>query len=95
MSEQLHRAIGGIEGKLDGIAEALAARNARDNAHDENVGKRLGRLEKRQAWYSGAAAAVGERQRHSAPCSRAARSDRPRPLVARGIMTETNLHRVE
>jgi hypothetical protein len=29
MSEQLHRAIGRIEGKLDGIAEALAARNAR------------------------------------------------------------------
>jgi hypothetical protein len=28
-------------------------------ARDENVGKRLGRLEKRQAWCSGAAAAVG------------------------------------
>jgi hypothetical protein len=30
MSEQLHRATGRIERKLDGIAEALATRNARD-----------------------------------------------------------------
>jgi hypothetical protein len=44
-----------MEGKIDGIVEMLTARNARD----ASVDKRVSGLEKRQAWYSGAAAAVG------------------------------------
>jgi hypothetical protein len=59
MTEELHRAIGRIEGKLDGIAESLAARSARDDVHDASVNKRVAAVEKKQAWYSGAAAAVG------------------------------------
>jgi hypothetical protein len=55
MSEELHRAVGRIEGKIDGIVETLAVRNARD----ARVNKRVAGLERRQAWYSGAAAAVG------------------------------------
>jgi hypothetical protein len=59
MTEELHRAVGRIEGKLDTVIESLAARNARDDAHDASVNKRLTAVEKKQAWYSGAAAAVG------------------------------------
>jgi hypothetical protein len=44
-----------MEGKIDGIVEMLTARNARD----EHVDKRVSAVEKKQAWYSGAAAAVG------------------------------------
>lgn len=59
MTEELHRAVGRIEGKLDTVIESLATRNARDDAHDAVVDKRVGAVEKKQAWYSGAAAAVG------------------------------------
>jgi hypothetical protein len=59
MSEELHRAVGRIEGQLERILEALGARSARDEAHDARVDKRLTAVERKQAWYSGAAAAVG------------------------------------
>lgn len=55
MTKELHRAVGRVEGKIDGIVEMLAARNARD----ESVDKRVTAVERKQAWYSGAAAAVG------------------------------------
>jgi hypothetical protein len=41
-----------MEGKIDGIVEMLTARNARD----ERVDKRVAAVEKKQAWYAGAAA---------------------------------------
>jgi hypothetical protein len=55
MTEELHRAVGRMEGKIDGIVEMLTARNVRD----ESVDKRVSVVERNQAWYSGAAAAVG------------------------------------
>jgi hypothetical protein len=62
MTEELHRAVGRMEGKIDGlagkvddIADLLAARDARE----KDIDKRVGAVEKKQAWYSGAAAAVG------------------------------------
>jgi len=58
-SEELHRAVGRIEGQLERILEALGARNTRDETHDARVDKRLTAVERKQAWYSGAAAAVG------------------------------------
>jgi hypothetical protein len=59
MTEELHRAIGRIEGQLERIIEGLGVRNARDDAHDAAVDKRVTAVERKQAWYSGAAAAVG------------------------------------
>jgi len=59
MSEDLHRAVGRIEGRLDTIIDLLKDRNARDDANKAIVEKRVAAVEKRQAWYSGAAAAVG------------------------------------
>jgi hypothetical protein len=59
MSEELHRSIGRIEGRLDAIIELLKDRNTRDDDHKANVDKRVAAVERRQAWYSGAAAAVG------------------------------------
>jgi hypothetical protein len=51
MSEELHRAVGRVEGKIDGIVEMLA--------RHEGFDKRVAAVERKQAWYSGAAAAVG------------------------------------
>jgi hypothetical protein len=59
MTDNLHRAVGRIEGQLERIIDLLGARNARDDAHDAGVDKRVTAVEKKQAWYSGAAAAVG------------------------------------
>ena len=59
MTEELHRAVGRIEGQLATVIEMLGTRNARDDAHDERVNKRVASVERKQAWYSGAAAAVG------------------------------------
>jgi hypothetical protein len=55
----LHRAVGRIEGKLETIIELLKDRNSRDDADKANVDRRVAAVEKRQAWYSGPAAAVG------------------------------------
>jgi hypothetical protein len=52
---ELHRAVGRIEGQLDTVIEMLKAGDGRHERHE----KRIGAVEKRQAWYSGAAAAVG------------------------------------
>jgi hypothetical protein len=52
---ELHRAVGRIEGKLDAFISKLAEA---DKRHD-NAGKRIAAVERKQAWYSGAAAAVG------------------------------------
>ncbi len=51
----LHRAVGRIEGKLDSVIDMLTTGNARHDGFD----KRVAAVEKKQAWYSGAAAAVG------------------------------------
>jgi hypothetical protein len=59
MTEELHRAVGRIEGQLAIVVEMLGTRNARDDARDERVNKRVAAVEKKQAWYSGAAATVG------------------------------------
>ena len=59
MTEELHRAVGRIEGQLATVIDMLGTRNARDEAHNERVNKRVAAVEKKQAWYSGAAATVG------------------------------------
>jgi hypothetical protein len=59
MTDNLHRAVGRLEGQLERIIDLLGARNARDDAHDASVDKRVSVVERNQAWYSGAAAAVG------------------------------------
>jgi hypothetical protein len=62
MTDELHRAVGRVEGKLDGLAgkvDDIAATLAARDGRDTHVDKRLGAVEKKQAWYSGAAAAVG------------------------------------
>jgi hypothetical protein len=59
MTEELHRAVGRIEGQLATVIDMLGTRNARDEAHDERVNKRVAAVEKKLAWYSGAAATVG------------------------------------
>ena len=56
---EMHRAIGRIEGRLDTIIELLKDRNTRDDANKAHVDQRVAAVEKKQAWYSGAAAAVG------------------------------------
>jgi hypothetical protein len=55
----LHRAVGRVEGKLDSVIDMLTAGNARHDARHDGFDKRVAAVEKRQAWYSGAAAAVG------------------------------------
>ena len=55
MTEELHRAVGRVEGKLDGIDDKINDIVGMLTARDV----RLGAVEKKQAWCSGAAAAVG------------------------------------
>jgi hypothetical protein len=55
----LHRAVGRIEGKLDSVIDMLTAANARHDARHDGFDKRVGAVENKQAWYSGAAATVG------------------------------------
>jgi hypothetical protein len=55
MTEELHRAVGRVEGKIDGLDAKLDGIVGTLAARDE----RLGKVETRQAWWSGAAAAVG------------------------------------
>jgi hypothetical protein len=55
MTEELHRAVGRVEGKIDGIEDKIDGIVGMLTARDE----RLGKVEKRQAWWSGAAATVG------------------------------------
>jgi hypothetical protein len=57
--QELHRALGRIEGQLATVIEMVGTRNARDDARDERVNKRVAAVEKKLAWYSGAAATVG------------------------------------
>jgi len=52
---ELHRAVGRIEGQLGTVIDMLKAGDGRHDRHE----KRIGAVEKKQAWYSGAAAAVG------------------------------------
>jgi len=64
MSEQteVHRSLGRIEGQLAHVIEMLKGNDARHLHHDaryDSTDKRVGAVERRQAWYSGAAAAVG------------------------------------
>jgi hypothetical protein len=55
VTEELHRAVGRMEGKLEGIDAKIDGVVGMLTARDE----RLGKVEKRQAWWSGAAATVG------------------------------------
>jgi hypothetical protein len=62
MTEELHRAVGRMEGKIDGLAgkvDDIADLLATRDAHEKDIDKRVAAVEKKQAWYSGAAAAVG------------------------------------
>jgi len=52
---ELHRAVGRIEGQLGTVIDMLKSGDGRHERHE----KRIGAVEKKQAWYSGAAAAVG------------------------------------
>jgi hypothetical protein len=52
---ELQRAVGRIEGKLDSF---IAKLDAGDSRH-ESAEKRIGAVERKQAWYAGAAATVG------------------------------------
>jgi hypothetical protein len=52
---EVHRALGRIEGQLTTVVDLLKGHDGRH----ERTERRVGSLEKRQAWYSGAAAAVG------------------------------------
>lgn len=53
--DELSRAIGNIEGKLDTVLEQLRTKDDRLNNH----GERIGKLERWQSWTLGAGAAVG------------------------------------
>lgn len=48
-------ALGRLEGKQDAILTAVGEQTKRLNAHSERIGK----LERRQAWWAGAAAVAG------------------------------------
>jgi len=50
----LHRAVGRIEGKVDAILDKLEETDARH----EKAEKRIGSIERKVHWYSGAAAVV-------------------------------------
>jgi hypothetical protein len=52
---EFHRALGRIEGQLATVIDML---KSGDGRHDRTE-NRVGAVERRQAWYSGAAAAVG------------------------------------
>jgi hypothetical protein len=60
MTEELHRAVGRMEGKIDGIVEMLTARNARD----ERVDKRVSAVEKKQAQGQDQCAGIGRDTRY-------------------------------
>lgn len=51
----LHKSVGRLEGKVDTFIEQMKAQDNRTIAHDV----RLGKLENRQYWWAGVAAAFG------------------------------------
>jgi hypothetical protein len=55
MTEELHRAVGGVEGKLDSLICRHDARDAREAA----IETRMRKVEHRQHWWSGGAAVLG------------------------------------
>jgi hypothetical protein len=56
---ELHRAVGRIEGQLATMTDMLKAALKTGNDRNEGAEKRLRAVERKQAVYSGAAAAVG------------------------------------
>lgn len=54
-TEELHRAVGRIEGKLDTFIEQMKTQDDRATT----LTGRLDKVENRQHWYSGFAAAIG------------------------------------
>lgn len=52
---ELHRSLGRVEGKLDSLIESFGGQ---DKRHEE-LDRRVGRVEQRQHWYSGAATIIG------------------------------------
>lgn len=55
MSDEISRSLGRVEGKLDSLIETMKGRD--DRADD--LDRRVGKVENRLHWYSGAAAALG------------------------------------
>lgn len=53
--DDLHRSVGRIEGKLDTFIAQMATQDERTT----KITERIGKVESRQAWYSGAGSMVG------------------------------------
>lgn len=59
MSDEIQRAVGRIEGKLDSLLETMKAHVADDDRNFADVNARIGKIEKKVYWFTGAWAAVG------------------------------------
>lgn len=56
---ELQRSLGRVEGKLDALIDATTAHETRREERFNGVEQRIRKVEARQHWYSGAAAAIG------------------------------------
>jgi hypothetical protein len=59
VSDEISRSLGRVEGKLDSLIETIKVRNERDDDRSDSLEKRVGKVEAKQHWYSGAAATLG------------------------------------
>lgn len=66
MGENIERALGNVEGRLSGVENQLAtltatliAKDAKEEKRDAENSARMGTLERKLYWLSGAAAVVG------------------------------------
>ena len=59
MSDEIQRALGRVEGKLDSLIATMKDHLADDSRNFAEVNARIGRVERKVYWFPGAWAAVG------------------------------------
>lgn len=56
---ELARSLGRVEGKLDSLVDLVKTGGQQQDTRHDALAKRVGRIESKQHWYSGAAATAG------------------------------------